>query len=79
MIDFNNDALDRIADSLTPLIGAQVRVMGCFADGGDYTHGTLTKVEATEDGAYITVDVPFGGGQKRLHAFQEAHRVLVDQ
>lgn len=73
MIDFNNDALDRIADSLRPLIGASVRVYGCFEDGGDYAHGELRTVEATDDGAYIEV------GTKRLHAFQEVHRLLIDQ
>lgn len=79
MIDFNNDALDMIPEALTPLIGSEVRVTGCFKDGDDYTHGTLTKVEAIEGGAIIEIDVPFGGGTKRLHAFQEAHRILVDQ
>jgi hypothetical protein len=78
VIDFNNDALDKIADTLTPLIGSEVRVYGCFEDGGDYTFGTLRGVHATDGGAIIEVSVPFGGGIKRLHAFQEAHRILID-
>ena len=77
-LDFNNDALDRIADSLRPLVGAEVRIHGCFENGRDYSHGTLRRVEEDPEGAYITVENP-EHGRDRLHAFQEAHRVLVDQ
>jgi hypothetical protein len=77
-LDFNNDALYLIAASLRPLVGAEVRVYGCFADGRDYTYGTLVYVDASSEGAYIGVGNP-ERGVERLHAFQEAHRVLVDQ
>lgn len=83
MIDFNNDAQDRIADSLEPLIGALVRVNGCFELDGktaDYINGELVKVERESAyDTYVHIKRHYGEGTVRLHAFQEAHRILIDQ
>lgn len=84
MIDFNNDALDLIADALKPLVGEHVTI-DISPEG--YMHGELILAEATPDGPYIEVqefsaaDYDGGGHASgpvvRLHASEQCLRIRI--
>lgn len=84
MIDFNNDALDLMADALKPLVGEDVTVHG---PDGDYLFGKLILAELTADGPYIEVQKFASGDYNgkgnasgevvRLHASEQCDRIRV--
>lgn len=83
MIDFNNDALPLMADTLRPLIGEQVTI-DLAPDG--YDHGKLVAVDS-DGGPHIYVqhytDADYDGTGRasgtirRLHASEDCRRIRI--